>query len=204
MKNKKVKIGIAIIAGLLILFWLPFFFIKLTTQSKIINSISQLPTSDAIIIFGANVTPQKTPTPILQERLDAGKTIFDANKGNKLVVSNAKLGADIMAQYLTEQNISPELIEIDPQADKTTDTCKYEKQQYPNARKIIFVSQGYHLPRIIYQCQKIGVDGIGFPAENIESIDRSQYSLFTRLSIRTQRYAREAWLDWLAVLNIYK
>ena len=108
-----------------------------------------------------------------------------------------------MAEYLYHQGVSQNVVEVDIQAEKTPDTCRYEKKEHPEERKIIFVSQKFHLPRLLYQCKQLDVEGIAFPAGAIDIIDDSEYSNFTKFKVRTGRYIREAGLTWLAFLNIY-
>lgn len=54
------------------------------------------------------------------------------------------------------------------------------------------------------QCKKLGLEGTGYPAEAIETIERTPLPLWQKLQIRTWRYVREAGLSWLAWLNIYQ
>lgn len=206
IKNLKKILLIVTIA--IAIYLLPLQIITLTTEYEVIRNINQLPESDAILIFGTVVRNDEI-SPLLKERLEAGEEIYHHNKKqfqttSNIVVSNTENATNTMAEYLYKKNISSRFIELDTQAEKTPDTCRYEKQQHPNNRKVIFVSQSFHLPRLIYQCKKLNVDGIAFPAENVRTNNQSEYSLFTKTIVRTQRYFREAGLTWLAVLNIYK
>ncbi len=201
MTNKKRRLFISIIFFIFI-FWLPFLLIKVTTSSKIVDFIGDLPKSDAVIVFGAIVRGGEI-SPLHQERLDAGKEIL-FKKTDKIVVSNMEKASNAMKGYLLEKGVSSEMIEIDSKAEKTPDTCRFEKNNHPEGRIVIFVSQGFHLPRILYQCEKIGVEGIAFPAENLEKNKKSQYSIFTRFFIKSKRYIREAELMWLVILGVYK
>lgn len=188
---------------LIIIYWLPFGVILFSSQSHIISSIAELPDSDSVIIFGTLVNEFGEITPLLRERLEAGKRIFEEEKSKTIVVSNTHEASSVMARYLHEQGIPESLIEIDTQANKTPDTCAYEKQKHFESRKIIFVSQKFHLPRLLYQCSKLNVRGVAFPVENLNTTDRSEYSLLTKIFVRTSRYTREAGLTWLAFLGIY-
>lgn len=203
MKRKLFKKAIIATAILVILYWLPFIIITLSNQSNIVSFVDQLPNSDAVIIFGTLVNESGDISPLLKERLDAGKAILESGKAKKIVVSNTEVAANVMANYLFTHSINKNLVEIDIQADKTPDTCAYEKENYPEKRKLVFVSQGFHLPRLLYQCNQRNVQGIAFPAEVLTTIDRSGYSFLIKLQIRTGRYIREAGLTWLAFLNIY-
>ncbi|MDH3324935.1 MAG: YdcF family protein [Candidatus Peregrinibacteria bacterium] len=204
MKKKIFKKVIIIIVVLIVLYWFPFRVISLSGRSSIVSSVNQLPNSDAVIIFGTLVNESGDITPLLKERLDAGKAILEEGRVKKIVVSNTEVAANVMAEYLFTQGINENLVEIDIQADKTPDTCTYEKENYPENRKLIFVSQGFHLPRLLYQCNQLSVQGTAFPAEALSTIDRSECSFLTKIRVRTTRYAREAGLTWLAFLNIYQ
>lgn len=195
--NKKIT---KILLILLFLYWLPFLYIFVTHQSH--QKIESLPVSDAVIVFGTLVRDGKV-SPLLKERLDASIAIYQANKVEQIVVSNRAKASAVMHQYLLENGIPPEAIAVDNSADKTPDTCRYEKKIYSNPRKLIFVSQAYHLPRIAYQCKKLGITAVSFPAENIRKQRASLFSSFDVFFIRTKRYFREAGLTLLALLGIY-
>ncbi len=107
-----------------------------------------------------------------------------------------------MAKYLYAAGVAPVLIEVDTQAYKTPDTCLYEKRTHSEDRRVIFVSQRFHLPRLLFQCKKACVGGVAFPAEALNTGDHSD-SFVTKLIVRAGRYTREAGLVWLVYLNIY-
>lgn len=203
LKLKKKKIVLALIC-IIFIYFLPLLFFKIKYRSQIIYNLKNLPQSDAVIIFGTLVNKKDEISPLLEERLEAGIKIIENKKSEKIVVSNSKKASEIMRNYLLEKAISENLIELDIQAERTPDTCRYEKLKYPENRKVIFVSQNFHLPRLLYQCEKVGVKGTAFTPENLNLIDRSQQSIFSKIFIRTQRYFREAGLSWLAILGIYE
>lgn len=202
--QKKTMYRIFAVAGiLLVVFWAPFLVVSLVSRLSTVDTLKQLPRADAVIVFGAHITEDGEVTPLLKERLEAGIAIVEAYKANTIVVSNTERAARVMAQYLENRGIPARHIETDISAETTPDTCIYEKQQHPEGRELIFVSQGFHLPRLLLQCEKVGVQGTAFPAEMVLSIDRSQYSFLTVLSTRMSRYTREAGLTWLIIFDIY-
>lgn len=186
------------------LYWLPFICISITYRENIISSIEELPQSDAALVFGTLVGKDLSVSPLLRERLEAGIEILHEGKCRKVVVSNMKTASAVMARYMYERGIDPELVEVDRLADDTPDTCRFELASHPEKRRVIFVSQGFHLPRILYQCRKTGVEGTAFAAETLRAGGGKQSPLFTRILIRAYRYSREAGLTWLAVLGIYR
>ena len=199
------KSFIAITAGVCIFtFWLPFLVIKHATTDSIAGSIDELPESDAVIVFGTLVNDSSTVSPLLKERLEAGIRIIEKGRAKKIVVSNMRTASEVMARYLYSRSINPAIIEIDDEADDTPDTCRFEMKKHGGSRKVIFVSQGFHLPRLIYQCGKTGINGTAYPAEKNRIITGKRDSLITRIYVRSTRYIREAGLTWLAVLGIYR
>lgn len=205
VRKRVIKKQKTIMLFLFILYWLPFLFISSSYKSQFYpqKKIQALPLSDAVIIFGTLVR-DGTVSPLLKERLDAGIAIYIKGKAYQIVVSNRKKATIVMQRYLLEKGIPASAIVLDTTAEKTPDTCRYEKKIYPKPRKLIFVSQGYHLARIRYQCKKLDVSAVSFPAENIREHRASLFSSFNVFTIRTKRYFREAGLTWLAFLRVYK
>lgn len=198
MKLKKLKLSFI---GLCIAYWLPFAVIWFQYPAH--KTLDSLPSSESVIVFGTLVR-NGVVSPLLKERLDASIAIYLNHKAKNIVVSNRKKASHVMQQYLLNNNIPGKDIVLDITAEKTPDTCHYEKQQHPKQRKLIFISQGYHLYRIQYQCKKIGVIAAAYPAEKIRKKRPSTLSSFNVFSVRFKRYFREAGLTWLALLNIYK
>lgn len=136
---KKLKKILLIVVIAIAIYLLPLQIITLTTEHKIIRNINQLPESNAVIVFGTVVRNNEV-SPLLKERLEAGKEIYRFNREQfestpKIVVSNKGVATNTMTEYLHKKNIPLKFIEIDTQAEKTPDTCRYEKQQHPNNRK---------------------------------------------------------------------
>ncbi|HIP94545.1 MAG TPA: YdcF family protein, partial [Leucothrix sp.] len=190
-----------IVLILLIIYWLPFLSISVKSHPQ--KNIERLPVADTVIVFGTLVRNANVSA-LLKERLDASIAIYNAQKAKQIVVSNMASASATMRRYLIANGIPPKDIASDISAEKTPDTCRYEKRMYPQQRKLIFVSQGYHLPRISYQCNKLGVLATTFPAESINKYRASLFSSWEVFMIRVKRYFREAGLTWLALLNIYR
>ncbi|MEE9351802.1 MAG: YdcF family protein [Thiotrichaceae bacterium] len=188
---------------LLLIFWLPLVIAKTHTQLFYYqDDISQLDQSDAVIIFGTLVRNGHI-SDLLKQRLDTGIAILKQGKANTIVVSNTPKASQAMKTYLLNQGIPESLIEMDVTAERTPDSCRYEKSQHPKSRRLIFVSQNYHLARIVYQCRRLKVSGVAFPADAIQIVNAPKLSMIRKVVIRTQRHIRESVLLWLSVLHIY-
>lgn len=185
---------------LIIVFWLPFLSISFFYQEKIIKNIDQLPTSDVVFLLGTVVNASGDISPLLKERLEAGKRIYEEEKAQKIVVSNTENAAQVMAKYFIDAGIAEEAIEVDINAVTTLDSCRYESEKN---RSVIFISQTFHLARLLYQCAGEGIDGLAFAPEGLDIIDRSAYTIGTKVQVRVKRYLREAGLTWFVLLGIY-
>ena len=157
--------------------------------------------ADAALIFGALVRGGQI-SPLHAERLDTGVELFNAGKVETLVVSNAPKAAAIMAEYLRDQGIPSASIELDTNALKTPHTCANEIEGDQD-RSVILISQRFHLPRIAYQCRKLGLTGQYVEADQPHEEVSSARSPIAVLKVRARRYLREAALVWVSLVGAY-
>lgn len=203
-QHKKISVTVITLLAIII-FWLPWLVINHYNQFYILNNGS--PNYKYIIVFGGKAQTDGSLSEINQERLLAAK--FLANRSTitadaKIIVSNSGLVTDQMKTVLVEQGIADTRIEIDDTADTTAATCHHAIEQGLSGKSVVFVSHGYHLPRVIYQCRKIGLRGFGFAAESLSPIDRASLPVWKVGWIRSVRTIREAALSWLVLLHIYR
>jgi vancomycin permeability regulator SanA len=185
---------------LLCIYCLPFLFIW--WQYEPTKSINQLPKVNTVIVFGTLVKEGQVSA-LLKERLDASMEIYKAKKAKEILLSNTKEAVEVMKMYLIENGIPQNDIKLDTLAVNTLDTCKNEKRLFPHHRSRIFVSQGYHLARISYQCNKLGVNALLFPAELVQKKRARFFSSWEVFTVRTTRYFREAGLTFLSFVGVY-
>ena len=69
--------------------------------------------------------------------------------------------------YLLENNIPEEKIIMDPAGVSTYDSI-FRVQKQLKAKKIIIVSQKYHLYRALYIANSLGIEAYGVPADDIK------------------------------------
>ncbi len=165
--------------------------------TPILNS-DQTQTADAALIFGA-VVRRGDISPLHRERLDTGRALLNEKKVNTLVVSNAASAARTMRDYLVAMGVAEENIELDLKAIRTPDTCRAEASR-AEKRKVVFVSQKFHLPRIALQCAKYDLDAQFVAADQK---NRANLGTWTTVRVRTYRWLREAALIWGIWLNLY-
>ena len=130
---------------------------------------------DAIIVLGAQVKPDGSPSVQLSWRLDAALDAYSRKKV-PVVVCGAKGNdepapeAEIMKAYLIERGADPEDIETDPDSFNTRQNLKNAQrllEKYPGVRKVLIVTSDYHLPRSLALAEDQGFEatGLGSPCK---------------------------------------
>lgn len=200
--NSRMKWAIILLCACCFIFAIPRIIIGITNTTYILNDVDV--DLNYIVILGAHVDDSDQPTELLKERLDAGLQVIQKSPNAIPVVSNTRDAALIMKQYLVDHGINPDDIIVDEDAYVTTDSCNTEEHEEYIGQNIVLVSQRYHLPRTLYQCNKYDAQFYGYPAELSNSIDRSATSWWVKMTVRTFRYLRESGLILLAIVGVYR
>lgn len=186
----------------LLLFFVPWLWATIKYSRQIKNPhVDKLETAIGVV-FGANITSDLKPTEILKQRLDSALFLYHQNLLQRIVVSNTYVAANAMRNYLLENNVPADLIDVDSTADTTLDTCRWLRNS-GLSEKFIFLSQGYHLPRIMFLCERVEVNGLGVQSELFRDPAFWTDSLFSTYKLRLERCFREAGLIWLIILGVY-
>ena len=128
---------------------------------------------DAVIILGAQVKPDGTPSVQLTWRLDAVKDAWDM-RNVPIVVCGAQgrdepmTEADAMEIYLSARGVPEEMILKDPDSFNTVQNLKNAKRlldDYPEVRNVLIVTSDYHVPRSLAIAGDLGyaATGLGSP-----------------------------------------
>lgn len=125
---------------------------------------------DCILILGASVTNNK-PSPILKDRLNTGINLYQNKLSNKILVSGDNETDEydevtVMKNYLIENNIESQDIFVDHYGISTYDSIYRLKHIY-KAKKVIIVTQKYHLYRSLYIAKSMNIEAYGVEADNI-------------------------------------
>jgi len=131
---------------------------------------STVPSQKVAIVFGAGLTRSGEATPILKDRVETAAQLYFAGKVEKLLMSgdNRFLNynePEAMRQYALALGMPQDDIVLDYAGRRTYDTCFRAKAIF-GVTKAILVTQKFHLPRAIFLCNMLGVDGMGVAADN--------------------------------------
>jgi SanA protein len=147
-------------------------YVKNSVEDRIISSIEAVNLkADCILVLGAGVRADGTPSPMLKDRLLEGIALYDMGASDRLLMSgdNTKKGYDevnTMKQYAIDHGVPSEHIFMDHAGISTYDSI-YRAKEIFQAEKIIIVSQKYHLYRALYISDSLGVDAYGVSADPV-------------------------------------
>ena len=171
-KNKKPILHSLIFIGYIVTLVFTFvLIINLNIVSKTndnivsIEEINKLSNDfDCIIILGAGVKSNGTPTDMLRDRLLTGHEAYK-HLDSPILVSGDSENLDYtetttMKQFLIDKGISEDNIISDGYGLSTYESIWRAKNVY-GYNKILIISQKYHLHRAIYIAQKLGITAYG-------------------------------------------
>lgn len=145
-------------------------YVKITTQKQIIQEkdLEKLSDIDCIIILGAAIWGDK-PSPMLEDRLLEGINLYKNNVSNKIIMSgdHGRKEYDevnIMKKYAIEKEVPSEKIFMDHAGFSTYESI-YRAKEIFGAKKVIIVTQKYHLYRALYISNQLGIEAYGVGAD---------------------------------------
>lgn len=168
---KKIIIYLIVVISIIsILALIINYFVILNTKNKIISEekAKNISDVDCILILGAGIWGDK-PSPMLEDRLLQGSYLYKNNISTKIIVSGDHGKEDydevnIMKKYLIEQGIKSQDIFMDHAGFSSYDSI-YRAKEVFQAKKIIIVTQKYHLYRALYIAKQLEIEAYGIPSD---------------------------------------
>lgn len=158
---------IIVICGMLII----NSYVKNTVENYILSPEDALEISDVdcILVLGCGVREDGSPSSMLKDRLTRGIELYYSNVAPKLLMSGDHGQTDynevgVMKQYAIDANIPSEDIFMD-HAGFSTYESMYRAKEIFQAKKVIIVTQEYHLYRAVYIAQELGLDAYGVSSD---------------------------------------
>jgi len=173
MKRKKKGLRIVLIAVLCLLFLLglgPNGVMLLHARSRILTP-EELDTGDwdCILVLGAGLQPDGSPSLMLRERIDMGIRLYGSGAAPKLLMSGDHGRADhdevnAMKDAALAAGIPSEDVFMDHAGFSTYDSL-YRAEAIFGAERLLIVTQSYHLPRALYIASRLGLEAVGIPCD---------------------------------------
>lgn len=144
-------------------------------EGRVQKTVPAAENYDAIIVLGAQVTPDGSPSVQLGWRLDAAYEAWK-QKNVPVIVCGAQgkdepmTEAEAMSLYLENKGVPAEEILKDPDSFNTNQNLKNAAkllQDLPGIRKVMIVTSDYHVPRSMALARDLGFDacGMGSPCK---------------------------------------
>ena len=141
-------------------------FVVFSTKNNIITeeSAKDLKGMDCILILGAGVWGDK-PSPMLEDRLVQGVSLYNNGVAPKIIVSGDHGTEEydevnIMKQFAIDKGVPSEDIFMDHAGFSSYDSI-YRAKEIFGAKKILIVTQKYHLYRALYIADKLEIEAYG-------------------------------------------
>lgn len=139
--------------------------IYLKTKNKIITEQSEkIENVDCILILGAGIW-NNSPSPMLEDRLLQGISLYQKGFASKIIMSgdHGRENYDevnIMKEFAIERGVNSEDIFMDHAGFSTYESI-YRAKEIFGAKKMIIVTQEYHLYRALYIAQQFDIEVYG-------------------------------------------
>lgn len=137
---------------------------------------------DCILVLGAGVRADGTPSHMLEDRLRGAVALYEAGVSDVLLLSGDNSGEDYdevsaMVRYCLEHGVPESAIVRDDIGFSTSESV-YNTVRTLGYSDILVVTQEYHLYRAMYMIKRMGADADGF------ATDYRAYSMQIKRDVR--------------------
>lgn len=146
-------------------------YVKCSTKEQIITpeKAEQLEDVDCILVLGCLVRPDGTPSGMLEDRLVTGVELWDKGVSDTILMSGdhgTKEYDEVnsMRDFAVEKGVPEERVFMDHAGFSTYDSI-YRLKEVFKAKKVVIVTQEYHLYRALYIANALGLEAYGVSAD---------------------------------------
>ena len=143
--------------------------VKLTAE-RIVATESLSPDTDydCILVLGAGVRDDGSPSDMLYDRVSVSTEVYTALGDTPILMSGDHTGdyneVGVMKSLATELGVPSEDIFLDHEGYSTYESL-YRAKAVFGAKKIIIITQEYHLHRALYIARELGMEAMGVSAD---------------------------------------
>lgn len=159
----------AILAMLLISPFLLSGMICHASSDRIRESETVEPGYDVILVLGCGVKENGEPSDMLKDRLKTGIALYEQGVAPQLLLSgdheyDSYNEIAVMKQFCLDAGVPEEAILCDRYGLSTYDSVVRAASLY-DIKRVVVVTQTYHLYRALYIAEKSGMDAVGVDAD---------------------------------------
>ena len=145
--------------------------VKHSTKDQIYKTAEDLPEGDydCILVLGCRVYSDGTMSPMLQDRMTVATDLMLEGGSPRLIVSGDHTTDNYdevkaMKNYAVEMGVDSSAIFQDHDGYSTYDSMARLKTVY-GVKRVIIVTQEYHLHRALYLAKVLGMEAVGVSAD---------------------------------------
>jgi uncharacterized SAM-binding protein YcdF (DUF218 family) len=152
--------------------------------------------ADAIVVFGAGISPDGTPSLALCDRVRTGCLLYKQGLAPVLIFSGGREQPidepTMMKRLAVEMGVPAKAILLDPDGLNTDATVNNCRRLLPamGAGRILAVSHFYHLPRVKMAFARAGIDVYTVPAEQTRILRALPYYMAREVAALWAYYFR--------------
>lgn len=169
--------AVALLLLTAVLFFILVFTVSESMQSKGEEKLCEIPKAkelhtqapfDCILVLGAGLQSDGTPSAMLHDRITVGVELYQALDGVPLLMSGDQTGdyneVAAMKTLALSLDVPEEMIYQDSKGYSTYESILRAKQVY-GAKRILIVTQTYHLHRALYLAESLEIEAYGVSAD---------------------------------------
>jgi SanA protein len=145
--------------------WIINAYVVVKAKPHMFADPAAIPIVDAVIVPGASVYRSGKLSPVLQQRMDGALKYLALHREATLILSGHAIPGGYnettaMLEFARRQQIPVDNIQVDEKGRSTYVTLLNFRRNF-GIRRILIVSQDYHLPRALYIAQSMGFTASG-------------------------------------------
>lgn len=147
-------------------------------QEYMYDSEADVPERAVVIVPGAAVLRSGALSAVFLDRANAAIKLYKAGKAQKILVSGDNSTVehnevDPARKYLLGQGIPERDIYLDHAGFDTYSTM-YRARDIFGVKSAIIATQSFHLPRSLFIAHSLGIDAVGYRADNVRLLPRNE------------------------------
>ena len=128
----------------------------------------RLPKVDCVMVLGCGVHPDGSPTGMLRDRMNQGISLYQAGVSDRLLMSgdHGRENYDEvnrMKQMAVDAGVPSSAVFMDHAGFSTYDSM-YRARDIFQVKRMVVVTQNYHMYRALYVARSMGIDAYGVSA----------------------------------------
>lgn len=138
---------------------------RITTADALVEAGEHF---DVILVLGCAVRADGTPSHMLEDRILTGVSLYHAGLADEILMSGDRsVGYDevsTMEREAISRGVAQEVILVDPKGYSTYESI-VNLFELHKGKRVLIVTQKYHLHRALYIAEKLGIDAYGVSAD---------------------------------------